>query len=539
MTIKISAAQHFYASIRQDQSPVGRRGLQTLFYTQSLLSKSETREIEDHAQFDSSGEVKSKWQFYCLSSRKAVISYLSLIPEPDEFGRVGRYFAHSLVLDHANWQQLGFSPFALLSDTIFCNSLEEVLKQGNLLSGECPARQIEAELDWIGWAESNSQSWSGENLGNLALAASRANLILEKDSFISLVGENQQIINALGVAFLHTPDRKRQRCSFDTASSNCVWPAPVRFWGHGFSQRDEAQTGIIVDTTLRTIEIPAKYALKKSFSVKPESSDSHHSLQEPAPGERNTTGPQDSPALMQTTDDPGGSSMEDPNREAQASPGNPELIDQRIRELMPPFISHELSEFMLRRAGDTPLKRQRWLNRHPDEGAVGEELFLVLARDWKDWPPSLEDQQALFRIQDRYNGIALLLAVWRKNSAMRQNCLEQMSSEQYLKCLILLNHQRELPSWLFFSLRHLEDWFRYSRRPFLLEDLIRGLTETSAPGDEDFQRLAELINRLDQKHQRSLLHWLRSSSTGFSKLISAFDPIPEKKEGLLSRILNR
>jgi hypothetical protein len=539
MTIKLSAAQHFYASIRQDQSPIRRRGLQTLFYTPSLLSESETREIEDHAQFDGVGEVKSKWQFYCLSSRKAVISYLSLIPEPDEFGRVGRYFAHSLVLDHADWQQLGFSPFALLSDTIFCNSLEEVLKQGDLLSGECPPRQTEAELDWIGWAESNSQSWSREDLDHLVLAASSASLILEENTFISLVGDEQQIINALGVAFLHTPDRNRQRCSFDTASSNCVWPPPVRFWGQGFSQRNEAQTGIVVDTTLRTVEIPAKYGLKKVSGAKPEGSDRQRVGREPIPVERSTRRQQDSPASMQTAGDPERSSAQEPGREDAPFPTDPESIDRRIRELMPSCISRELSEFMLRRAGDTSLKRQRWLHRHPDEASVAEELFLVLARDWKDWPPSPEDQQALFSKKHQHIGIKLLRAIWSKDAAMRQACLEQISREQYLRCLILLNHQRELPSWLFFSLKHLDDWFKYSRRPFLLEDLIRGLAETSAPSEEDFRRLAELINRLEQKHQRSLLHWLRSSSTEFSKLISAFDPIPEKKEGLFSRILNR
>jgi hypothetical protein len=517
MTINISAPQHFYASIRQDQSPVGRRGLQTLFYTQSLLSKSEVREIEDRAQFDATGEVKSKWQFYCLSTRKVVISYLSLVPEPDEFGRTGRYFAHSLVLGDNDWRQLGSSPFPLLSDTVFCNSLEEVLKQGDMINGDCPAHQMEAEPDWNVWAEGNAREWGAESLRNLAAAAIKARLILEEDSFVSLVGDERQIIDALGVAFLHTPAEKRHRCSFDTASLNCVWPAHIQFWGRGFSQRDEASAGIMVDTVSRTIELPAKYALQKFDGARPESSRARPSSTEPARRE-----PQPE------------------NATAAASPQSLEFVDERIRELMPPFISPELAEFMLSKAGDTPSKRQRWLHRHPHAEAVYEELFLTLARDWKSWPPSLEDQQALFAVRHKHNGIELLLALWSKDPAASQDCLERMSCEQYLRCLILLNHERELPPWRLFSLKHLGDWFRYSRRPFLLEDLVRGLEEARALADDDLPGLAEVIDQLDQKQQKSLLHWLRSSgSPRFSNLLSAFDLAPEKKEGLLSRLLNR
>src|SRR5580693_5337947 len=245
--MNIIAGQHFYASLRQDQSFGGSRGLQTLFYTHALITTDESRLIEDRAQFDPKAGPESKWQFYRLPTGKTVISYLAAIPEPDEFGRTGRYLCHSLVLSQAAWEEAEHSPFPFLQETLFCSNLEQAMERGTRRTWDCPPYEVEPDIDWPEWAKRNSSGWNREELENLAAASSNARLIAQENSFLALIGEDTNIVGTLGVAFLLTPPLGRAYCSFDTASSNCTWRPDVQFWARGFTSPTQVRTDLVAD----------------------------------------------------------------------------------------------------------------------------------------------------------------------------------------------------------------------------------------------------------------------------------------------------
>ena len=60
------------------------------------------RAIENHALYPASPENPTKRQFYALPGQLAAVAQSVALPEPDEFGRKGRYLTHTLVFDASN-----------------------------------------------------------------------------------------------------------------------------------------------------------------------------------------------------------------------------------------------------------------------------------------------------------------------------------------------------------------------------------------------------------------------------------------------------
>src|SRR5215213_528865 len=253
--MQISAAQHVSGVLTSRQSLTGHAGYQTLFYTRDLVASDELRIIERQAQLSFAGNGQAKWQFYRLSSNRHVISRLVPIAEPDEFGRPGRFFAHSLVFDAADGVQIDETFFDLLQGAKFFVSLDQVLASNAMSDGNIPAVAIDYKKKWANEALNSLQDWSGEQLDQLYLLMRDPQQLLDQKQHVFLVGNESEIIAALKVAFLLAPPSARKFCSFDTQAPANFEQSEVAFWGRGVQA--VATADYVINGSKREVRIRA------------------------------------------------------------------------------------------------------------------------------------------------------------------------------------------------------------------------------------------------------------------------------------------
>ncbi len=258
MSAVVNASQHVFAHLTKEQSPTRRSGYQSLFHTRDQLTADEVREIEDRAQFRTK-TGGDKWQFYSLSSQKAVITRYVTVPEPDEFGRTGRYMAHSLVISPSDWAAIDFNPFGLMRATNFCGRIDDVLKLGDLRSKSIGTVRVEVSPARMERARSLWSEWPADELWKLARLSCHPGNITGTGQFVAFIGDASQINEALALIFLLSPI-PRINCSFDTSSTGCNWPREVNFWGRGFAEEREARTPFVVYAAQRRVKLPGSWS---------------------------------------------------------------------------------------------------------------------------------------------------------------------------------------------------------------------------------------------------------------------------------------
>jgi hypothetical protein len=252
--MKITAAQHVSAMLTSRQSPRGRGGYQTLYYTRGLLTQDEVGVIERFLQYGSAREGGPKWQSYRLTDRRHVISRIVPINEPDDFGRRGRYFAHSLICDVPPGPQFDDALFGLLMPQYFIASLERALTAEGMRTGDAPAVKYDVEEGSGDEARGRLRDWSGEQLNRLSVLLSDPRRLTEQGLHVALVGSEGQILEALKVAFLLAPPAARKHCSFDTNAPGNDAPQGGAFWGRGSA--GAASAGHVIDAARRQVTVP-------------------------------------------------------------------------------------------------------------------------------------------------------------------------------------------------------------------------------------------------------------------------------------------
>jgi hypothetical protein len=253
--MQLSAAQHVSGVLTSRQSLTGQAGYQPIFYTRDLLTADEIRIIERQAQLSFAAFGQAKWQSYRLTSNRHVISRLIPIAEPDEFGRPGRFFAHSLIFDAADGVQVDESLFDLLETARLFVSLDKVLSSAAMSDGNIPAVAIDCKEKWVKEAQNSLRDWSGEQLAQLYLLTRDPQQLLDQKQHVTLVGNESEIFAALKIAYLLTPPSARKFCSFDTRAAACFEQSDLAFWGHGVQA---AETGdYLIDGGKREVRIRA------------------------------------------------------------------------------------------------------------------------------------------------------------------------------------------------------------------------------------------------------------------------------------------
>jgi GTPase-associated protein 1, N-terminal domain type 2 len=259
--MKITAAQHVSAMLTSKQSPRGEAGFQTLYYTQELLTPDDVSVIEQMAQYSSARDRRPKWQSYRLSPRRHAVTHIVPIRQRDDAGRGGRYFTHSYIFDLPGRERFDASLLSWLRPHRFHSSLKEVLASGGLKTGHAPNLQLELEGTSTDVALNRLCNWTGEELNRLYMLMSEPRRLIELGEYVALVGNDEQILEALAVAFLLAPASALASCSFDTnPSGGGASPPDGPFWGRGAAAA--AGTSYVIDAARRQVVVPESSPLR-------------------------------------------------------------------------------------------------------------------------------------------------------------------------------------------------------------------------------------------------------------------------------------
>ncbi|MBN1891079.1 MAG: SUMF1/EgtB/PvdO family nonheme iron enzyme [Thermoflexales bacterium] len=251
VAVTVQAGQHIFTSVEKEQSPHGKEGFQTLFYTQPALSKSEAEDIETRLVYFLSDTKPIDRLFFSISSGKVIVSQIVPLPEADRFGRRGRYLAHSLAFTAESFVQLGADPFSVFEHFPLITDVPTALRSGDPRTGNMgivvraldvqPTQQIQA-----------AQGWPAAELKRLSLLALQAGRLAHDRSAVALVGQPEEIQSALQAAFLAVPGSLRLRCTFDTYFYRCNL-ASTYYWAVGLPEAPNDPRLVVVDARSRQL----------------------------------------------------------------------------------------------------------------------------------------------------------------------------------------------------------------------------------------------------------------------------------------------
>jgi hypothetical protein len=525
MSSRITLAQHVYANLTADQSPTLRRGYQTLFYSRDRLTTGAVRAIESRSQHRSTQGVESKWQFFSLPEGQAVISYLTGVPEPDEFGRKGRYLAHSIIIEPSDWKLIGSTPFGLMVPVHFYRTMDQALNSGDLKTGELGAASLDIARYNSDRAIALVRQWTAEELSKLVRLTYHTQGILERGHFVSFIGNGQQILAALEVAlfFAMTP---RLRCAFDTSAAGCSWPRDTNFWGQGFGEQREARTPFVVLAEQKKVRLPDDWHppytpdeqwLKDQIDTGqiagiPSQQEAVHSISSALIGQPETSGSFFEISEVVRTD---------------FAKANDATLTQRIANLLPKDLEPYLVEIILSKIGRTSSARLEWLLKNPNGEGLGEILFAMMA-DWGEGP-SNKVKQSMTSLIARHAGLRLLFGLWAGDKREIQTSLSMMGPDEYMRYVQKLSLRKYGKKQNFFCAKHLDLWFRIFHGQLLDSELHEGISFVARYGNQsDCDQLTAIPEKIDSSSARDLLQWLDKQS--FRKQVKAL--IAALKESL-------
>lgn len=247
----IQAWQHIYSNVEKEQSPRGRGGFQTLFYSAGL-SEAEVEEMEGRLLYFASKVEPVKRLFFPTSTGKCAVAQIVALTATDQYGRGGRYLAHSLVFTPEALAAFGVDPFRVFRRFKFITSVAEALTQGNFQTGDIPKVSLELPASLAGEVKA-ARAWPAAEFKKLSLLALRVEQQAQAREAITFVGEPEEIESALEAAFLTVPTSLRSRCSFDTYFYRCNLVATY-FWAIGLPEPPVSIKFAQVEGTARQVK---------------------------------------------------------------------------------------------------------------------------------------------------------------------------------------------------------------------------------------------------------------------------------------------
>ncbi len=242
----ITAAQHFFSSVPAAQSPTGRRGYQTIACTPALPAEA-VRAIEDRAQYATAPGDPVKRQFYALPGGLVAVSQIAPLAELDEFGRKGRYLAHTLILDPSTFAGLEHCPLDVLAQFSFATALDAVFRQIGPGKGQVATLAFEIKPAWRQQALTFAARWPADGLALLGRLAWRAGELTARREPVLLIGADAEQFGLLGLLFLLAAPSHRSSLSFDTRVTDCNFGPNVTFWAHGYVEPPQGDARHLLD----------------------------------------------------------------------------------------------------------------------------------------------------------------------------------------------------------------------------------------------------------------------------------------------------
>ncbi|MCB0212320.1 MAG: hypothetical protein KDJ52_23465 [Anaerolineae bacterium] len=247
----IQAWQHIYSNVEKEQSPQGRGGFQTLFYSQGL-TEAEVEEMEGHLLYFTSAVEPVKRLFFTISTGKSAVAQIVPISATDKYGRGGRYLAHSVVFAADAMADFEADPFRVFRQCLFIDTIDDALDQGDFATGRIPMVELDLSRQFAKEVEA-AKKWSATEHKTLALLALRAHQQAAARNAITVVGQSNQIEEALEAAFLGVPLIWRTRCSFDSYFYRCNLVATY-YWAIGLPEAPVSIKFAQVDAASRNVK---------------------------------------------------------------------------------------------------------------------------------------------------------------------------------------------------------------------------------------------------------------------------------------------
>lgn len=252
--MNVTVRQHIFGNVPKDQSPRGRRGFQTL-YRAPELTADDVLLLEERAQYFYSDAAPVKHQFYVLADGQAVVTQIVAVPEPDEYGRKGRYLAHSLIVPARAFQEMAYCPMPLLAARHFIADMATALAAGDYASGDLPPKTL-AILDADAWASQAlkwARQWPPAELEALARLGWQAAALRGQRQPVALLGEGDAVWEALSICFLLCSPAKRPALTFDTYAYRSDWSRDWPFWALARLEDGAQNTSHRIDGATRRV----------------------------------------------------------------------------------------------------------------------------------------------------------------------------------------------------------------------------------------------------------------------------------------------
>lgn len=426
----IHAWQHIYSNVEKEQSPHGRGGFQTLFYTTAGLTEAEVTEMEGRLLYFPSTVEPVKRLFFTTSTGQGVVAQIVPLPDPDQFGRKGRYLAHSLVFTPEGLAQFEADPFRVFRRFSFITTIADALAQGDFRTGTIsavtldlpaePAREVEA-----------ARRWAVPELTKLALLALQAGQQTHDREAITVAGEPPQIESALAAAFLAVPTPIRPRCTFDTYFYRCNLVATY-FWAIGLPELPLSVKFALIEGPSRQVQVTTPTQPETAYerwvitAIETQQLDQivrqrNHAF---ALGEW-LEGRDFEAALLEAAS---------PELITAIFKVNPEVVQaslrRRVGEQLPAALAHRAAEYLYQQTKEVPLYRQ--LRQGFELAQLVETLYESYATQ-KFQQPAREETKALEAVLEEANHklLRLILAYWRNPGKELLPALDSVDEPTY------------------------------------------------------------------------------------------------------------
>ncbi|MCU0484855.1 MAG: hypothetical protein MUC85_01970 [Anaerolineales bacterium] len=526
--ITFFAAQHVFSSVPAEQSPLKKRGYQTLGYT-SALTPEVVRQIEDRCLYGGSEGSPTKQQYYPLQNHFFAISQTVPLSELDEFGRKGRYLSHTLVIDQKTFSALGSCPIDVLRQYPFMTQLDSVFRQMKPGSQDLPPASYQINPEWHLLPEQNRSRWDRQVLQRASRLAWQVQRLMDERLSTALYGSPEEKWGLIAWLFAVARPQERRLLSFDTWAQGCDWAPNIFFWLQGYPQGERGRLSQWVD---------ASNGQMGDFFKSPDPS--------PYGGWMEAEGISYDLASLARFQ-PLAESLERSILSPTGAERTPSFVTeeflQRFAQISAPAVAQAwlkhlpagLSESLLSRFRAAVSQQPGTYLRILHQGVCNEDVYAFLFQQLYALQavPARSDRGILekFIQTSRVKALESLVALWNKKEKEWAKTLAAVDANDYQYIIACVAGWADPPLPVGHGIvgQHVEIWLSQAARALPDKDWKKTLDLLASQGDSSVNALARYISLLSPQAQQEISQWLDKYEGPSIQLRAWFPQKPKKK----------
>ena len=212
MMSTVTAWQHIYSNVEASESPTGKGGFQTLFYSHEGLSQEDVRFIEKRVFYLPGDHKPTKRIFATLPNGNIVLGSVVPLDGRDSAGRKGRHLAHSYIIPRDQFDAHIDNVITFLTSIPFALSLDEVFAEGDKETGNIAPKLLNVGLS----PRTSSTKWQVPDLLLLLHLAMQAEERAKEAKAVAFIGSTDLIEETLASTAILLPKVLLPACTFDT-----------------------------------------------------------------------------------------------------------------------------------------------------------------------------------------------------------------------------------------------------------------------------------------------------------------------------------